>query len=78
MGRRSRECYLCGAKYSYCPTCSQDKMKPAWARKKRGNFVIPLAPLKINIPIFARLSIQVPQIISISGNANLTWATTCA
>ena len=30
MGRRSRECYLCGAKYSYCPTCSQDKMKPTW------------------------------------------------
>lgn len=30
MGRRSRECYLCGEKYSYCPTCSQDKMKPTW------------------------------------------------
>ena len=30
MGRRNRECYLCGKDYQYCPTCSQDKMKPAW------------------------------------------------
>ena len=30
MGRRTRECYLCGESYQYCPTCSQDKMKPAW------------------------------------------------
>lgn len=30
MGRRNRECYLCGEDYKYCPTCSQDKMKPAW------------------------------------------------
>ena len=30
MGRRTRECYLCGEKYSYCPTCSQDRMKPTW------------------------------------------------
>lgn len=30
MGRRNRECYLCGQAYQYCPTCSQDKMKPAW------------------------------------------------
>lgn len=30
MGRRNRECYLCGRDYQYCPTCSQDKMKPAW------------------------------------------------
>lgn len=30
MGRRNRECYLCGEDYLYCPTCSQDKMKPAW------------------------------------------------
>lgn len=30
MGRRSRECYLCGSTYQYCPTCSQDKMKPSW------------------------------------------------
>lgn len=30
MGRRNRECYLCGKDYLYCPTCSQDKMKPAW------------------------------------------------
>ena len=30
MGRRNRECYLCGKDYQYCPTCSQDKMKPVW------------------------------------------------
>lgn len=30
MGRRNRECYLCGEKYSYCPTCSQDRTKPIW------------------------------------------------
>lgn len=30
MGRRTRECYLCGVKYEYCPTCSQDKNKPSW------------------------------------------------
>lgn len=30
MGRRSRECYLCGSKYEYCPSCSQDKNKPTW------------------------------------------------
>ena len=30
MGRRNRECYLCGRDYQYCPTCSQDKMKPAY------------------------------------------------
>lgn len=30
MGRRTRECLLCGTKYEYCPTCSQDKMKPTW------------------------------------------------
>lgn len=30
MGRRSRECYLCGEKYEYCSSCSQDKMRPAW------------------------------------------------
>lgn len=30
MGRRTRECLLCGEKYAYCPTCSQDKMKPTW------------------------------------------------
>ena len=30
MGRRTRECYLCGTKYEYCPTCSQDKLKPTW------------------------------------------------
>ena len=30
MGRRNRECYLCGRDYQYCPTCSQDRMKPAY------------------------------------------------
>ena len=30
MGRRNRECYLCGQKYEYCPSCSQDQLKPAW------------------------------------------------
>lgn len=30
MGRRQRECYLCGEKYQYCGTCSQDRMKPTW------------------------------------------------
>lgn len=30
MGRRNRECYLCGTDYKYCNTCSQDRMKPAW------------------------------------------------
>ena len=34
--------------------------------------------LKINMPMFARLSIHVPQIISMSGKASLTCATTCA
>ena len=30
MARRNKICYLCGEKYRYCPTCSQDRMKPAW------------------------------------------------
>lgn len=30
MGKRTRKCYLCGETYQYCPTCSQDKMKPTW------------------------------------------------
>lgn len=30
MGKRNRECYLCGESYLYCPTCSQDRMKPTW------------------------------------------------
>ena len=30
MGRRIRECRVCGSKYEYCPTCSYDKFKPAW------------------------------------------------
>ena len=27
---QKRTCYMCGEKYSYCPTCSEDKSKPAW------------------------------------------------
>ena len=30
MGRRTRECYLCGLKYEYCGTCSNDRMKPSY------------------------------------------------
>ena len=30
MGRKSRECYLCGETYKYCPTCSNDRVKPSW------------------------------------------------
>jgi len=30
MAKRDRKCYLCGTKYKYCPTCSDDKMKPTW------------------------------------------------
>ena len=30
MARRDRECYLCGAKYEYCPTCYQDRLKPSY------------------------------------------------
>ena len=30
MGRRTRECYLCGQNYQYCPTCTQDRTKPSW------------------------------------------------
>lgn len=30
MAKRDRKCYLCGENYQYCPTCSNDRMKPAW------------------------------------------------
>ena len=30
MARRDRQCLCCGTKYSYCPTCSTDKLKPIW------------------------------------------------
>lgn len=30
MARRDRQCLCCGTKYSYCPTCSSDKLKPTW------------------------------------------------
>lgn len=28
--RKVRKCYLCGEKYKYCSTCSDDKSKPSW------------------------------------------------
>ena len=28
--RKTRECYLCGESYKYCPTCSNYRMKPTW------------------------------------------------
>ena len=30
MGKRDRSCLCCGTKYQYCPTCSNDRMKPTW------------------------------------------------
>ena len=27
---KNRTCHLCGKKYSYCPSCDKDKMKPSW------------------------------------------------
>ena len=30
MAKRDRKCYLCGVSYKYCPTCSQDRMKPSY------------------------------------------------
>lgn len=27
---KNRTCHLCGKKYSYCPSCYRDKMKPSW------------------------------------------------
>lgn len=30
MAKRDRKCYLCGESYKYCPTCSDDRMKPAF------------------------------------------------
>ena len=30
MGRRDRSCICCGTRYQYCPTCSNDRMKPTW------------------------------------------------
>lgn len=30
MGKRDRKCLLCGETYQYCPTCTQDRIKPAW------------------------------------------------
>lgn len=27
---KNRTCHLCGKKYSYCPSCNKDKMKPSW------------------------------------------------
>lgn len=25
-----RKCLVCGAEYSYCPTCAEDALKPTW------------------------------------------------
>ena len=30
MAKRDRKCYLCGENYKYCPSCSQDRMKPSF------------------------------------------------
>lgn len=30
MASRNKTCYLCGSRYKYCSTCSQDRMKPSW------------------------------------------------
>lgn len=30
MASRNKTCYLCGTRYKYCSTCSQDRMKPSW------------------------------------------------
>ena len=30
MGRRDRSCICCQARYQYCPTCGNDRMKPTW------------------------------------------------
>lgn len=30
MASRNKTCYLCGERYKYCSTCSQDRMKPSW------------------------------------------------
>lgn len=27
---KNRTCKVCGIKYSYCPTCYEDKYKPTW------------------------------------------------
>lgn len=27
---KNRTCLLCGQKYSYCPHCDRDKLKPTW------------------------------------------------
>ena len=30
MASRNKTCYLCGSRYKYCSTCSQDRTKPSW------------------------------------------------
>lgn len=30
MGKRDRTCSVCQKRYQYCPTCTQDRMKPYW------------------------------------------------
>lgn len=30
MAKLNRTCTVCGEKYSYCPTCDEDYLKPSW------------------------------------------------
>ena len=30
MSNRNKTCYLCGESYKYCPTCFEDRFKPAY------------------------------------------------
>lgn len=30
MARKHRKCICCGEEYNYCPTCWDDRLKPAW------------------------------------------------
>ena len=30
MAKLNRTCFLCGKKYSYCPNCDRDRLKPSW------------------------------------------------
>lgn len=30
MARKHRKCAACGTSYDYCPTCWDDRLKPAW------------------------------------------------
>lgn len=30
MKKKNKQCIICNATYSYCPTCGSDKNKPSW------------------------------------------------